>query len=407
MAARAYLGLGSNLGDRLAYLQLAVDGLAATARRHGRRGVAGLRDRAGRRSGAAGVPQRGRRDRHHARRPAAPARGPAPRGRGAAGPSRALGTAHARRRRPARRRPDGRRARPRRARTRGCGSGRSCSRRCPTSRPGIRWRPAAAPTGVRLGGRPPHRRNIGGPVGPVDRHPSGPERKGRNCRRERLPVGADVRARRSRPGRDQPRPAPRAARLARRRGRRPRARRARNRRRRRAPRRAHPGDVRGGAGRRARGHRDARRRGRRGGGGTRSLARSGRARPPPVRRAGLDVLEPVARLRPDCRIGALHPLQTLPSADAGLARLPGSWAAVAGPPAVSELAEELGLRPFRVADADRALYHAAAVVASNHLVALLGQVERLPARPASRSTRSSRSCARRSTTRSSSDRPPR
>jgi predicted short-subunit dehydrogenase-like oxidoreductase (DUF2520 family) len=91
----------------------------------------------------------------------------------------------------------------------------------------------------------------------------------------------------------------------------------------------------------------------------------------------LDALEPVARLRPDCRIGALHPLQTLPSAEAGLARLPGSWAAVTGPPAVSELAEELGLHPFRVDDADRALYHAAATVASNHLVALLGQVERL------------------------------
>jgi 2-amino-4-hydroxy-6-hydroxymethyldihydropteridine diphosphokinase len=28
-AARAYLGIGSNLGDRLSYLQLAVDGLAA------------------------------------------------------------------------------------------------------------------------------------------------------------------------------------------------------------------------------------------------------------------------------------------------------------------------------------------------------------------------------------------
>ena len=38
---------------------------------------------------------------------------------------------------------------------------------------------------------------------------------------------------------------------------------------------------------------------------------------------------------------------------------------------------ELGLHPFPIAEADRAAYHAAAVVASNHLVALLGQVERL------------------------------
>ena len=49
---RAYLGLGSNLGDRLAYLQLAVDELAPARRRRGRRGLAGLRDRAGRRARA-------------------------------------------------------------------------------------------------------------------------------------------------------------------------------------------------------------------------------------------------------------------------------------------------------------------------------------------------------------------
>jgi len=91
----------------------------------------------------------------------------------------------------------------------------------------------------------------------------------------------------------------------------------------------------------------------------------------------LDALEAVARVRPDCATGSLHPLQTLPSGDAGEHRLPGSWAAVGGAPAVTELAEELGLRSFRVDDADRALYHAAAAVAANHLVALLGQVERL------------------------------
>ena len=93
----------------------------------------------------------------------------------------------------------------------------------------------------------------------------------------------------------------------------------------------------------------------------------------------LDALAPVAQLRPDCAVGSLHPLQTVPSAEAGVVRLPGSWAAVAGPPEVTALAEELGLHPFRVDDADRALYHAAASITSNHLVALLGQVERLAA----------------------------
>jgi predicted short-subunit dehydrogenase-like oxidoreductase (DUF2520 family) len=93
---------------------------------------------------------------------------------------------------------------------------------------------------------------------------------------------------------------------------------------------------------------------------------------------GLDALAPIAESRPDVRIGALHPLQTLAGPDAAAREaLRGAWAAVAGPDAVAELARELGLRPFHVDDAHRARYHAAACVASNHVVALLGQVDRL------------------------------
>ncbi|MGZ4677124.1 MAG: Rossmann-like and DUF2520 domain-containing protein [Acidimicrobiia bacterium] len=84
----------------------------------------------------------------------------------------------------------------------------------------------------------------------------------------------------------------------------------------------------------------------------------------------VDVLEPVPARR-----GALHPLQSLPSPELGLARLAGSAAAVAGDPEVAELARALGLEPFTIAPGDRAAYHAAACVASNHLVALLAQVE--------------------------------
>lgn len=93
---------------------------------------------------------------------------------------------------------------------------------------------------------------------------------------------------------------------------------------------------------------------------------------------GLDVLAPIAQTRPDVSVGALHPLQTLTGTDDGDA-LAGAWAAVAGPGAVAALAAHLGLRPFRVDDDRRPAYHAAAAVASNHLVALLGQVERLAA----------------------------
>ncbi len=94
---------------------------------------------------------------------------------------------------------------------------------------------------------------------------------------------------------------------------------------------------------------------------------------------GLDALAPISATRTDVLVGALHPLQTLPSADAGAARLAGAWAAIAGPPRVEALARFLDLRPFGVADADRAAYHAAACVAANHLVALLSQVERIAA----------------------------
>lgn len=90
---------------------------------------------------------------------------------------------------------------------------------------------------------------------------------------------------------------------------------------------------------------------------------------------GLEALAPVAAV--GARVGALHPLQALPSGEVGLARLPGSWCAVAGDPQVAALAASIGMHPMEVADADRARYHAAACIASNHLVALLAQVQRV------------------------------
>ena len=94
---------------------------------------------------------------------------------------------------------------------------------------------------------------------------------------------------------------------------------------------------------------------------------------------GVDALAPLAAARPDVTVGALHPLQTLTGFDAA-DRLVGAWAAVAGPPDVADVARTLGLRPCSIPDPARPAYHAAAAVASNHLVALLGQVERLAAR---------------------------
>lgn len=85
-------------------------------------------------------------------------------------------------------------------------------------------------------------------------------------------------------------------------------------------------------------------------------------------------------LGPHARVAAVHPLLSLPSADVGAARLAsGAWFAVAGDRLAWRLVADLGGRAFTVADADRAAYHAAASIASNHLVALLGQVERVAA----------------------------
>jgi predicted short-subunit dehydrogenase-like oxidoreductase (DUF2520 family) len=84
-------------------------------------------------------------------------------------------------------------------------------------------------------------------------------------------------------------------------------------------------------------------------------------------------------LAPHPRRAAMHPLVPLPNARTGAARLRGAWFAVAGDPMAQRVVDDLGGRTVAVDDAHRAAYHAAAVIASNHLVALLGQVERVAA----------------------------
>jgi predicted short-subunit dehydrogenase-like oxidoreductase (DUF2520 family) len=69
----------------------------------------------------------------------------------------------------------------------------------------------------------------------------------------------------------------------------------------------------------------------------------------------------------------------MPNAEVGARRLRRAWFAVAGDPIVDEIVSALDGHAVEVDDAHRAVYHAAAVIASNHLVALLGQVERVAA----------------------------
>jgi predicted short-subunit dehydrogenase-like oxidoreductase (DUF2520 family) len=90
---------------------------------------------------------------------------------------------------------------------------------------------------------------------------------------------------------------------------------------------------------------------------------------------------PLAALEPHERRFSLHPLQTF-DRSGDPAQLDGAWAAITGDDGEAlavarELAETLGLRPFELADADRTLYHAGAVFASNYLVTLQRAAVRL------------------------------
>ena len=78
---------------------------------------------------------------------------------------------------------------------------------------------------------------------------------------------------------------------------------------------------------------------------------------------------------------SVHPLQTL-TRERGPEQLDGAWAAIGGesPDARARarwLAEMLGMRPFEVAEADRALYHAAGAFGGNYLVTLYAIATRL------------------------------
>lgn len=79
------------------------------------------------------------------------------------------------------------------------------------------------------------------------------------------------------------------------------------------------------------------------------------------------------------RRAAIHPLMSLPGGERGAELLLGAWFAVAGDAMAIEVVEALSGRWFLVDDRDRGAYHAAAAIASNHLVAILGQVERIAA----------------------------
>ena len=89
----------------------------------------------------------------------------------------------------------------------------------------------------------------------------------------------------------------------------------------------------------------------------------------------------LSALDPHERRFSVHPLQTL-TRERGPEQLDGAWGGISAETddALARarwLADMLGLRSFEVADADRTLYHAAAVIGGNYLVTLWRVATRL------------------------------
>ncbi len=75
-----------------------------------------------------------------------------------------------------------------------------------------------------------------------------------------------------------------------------------------------------------------------------------------------------------CAIGSTHPLQTFPTVEAAIDRMPGTWWFTEGEPLAVErlngLVAAVGGIARTIASGQKALYHAAAVFASNYLIAV-------------------------------------
>ncbi len=81
-------------------------------------------------------------------------------------------------------------------------------------------------------------------------------------------------------------------------------------------------------------------------------------------------------------LGSFHPLQTLPTPEAGAARLEGAWVGVTAnqdylADRLFALARSIGMHPFELDDEAKPLYHAAAAAAANYPLAALAISQQL------------------------------
>ncbi|HTZ41517.1 MAG TPA: DUF2520 domain-containing protein [Syntrophales bacterium] len=92
---------------------------------------------------------------------------------------------------------------------------------------------------------------------------------------------------------------------------------------------------------------------------------------------GLELLR-TARSR-GAQVACIHPLQTFADVESAIVKIPGSTFGITADEAIlpwaDRIVEDLGGRPFHIPGVDKALYHAAACMASNYLVTLMYLVE--------------------------------
>jgi len=85
--------------------------------------------------------------------------------------------------------------------------------------------------------------------------------------------------------------------------------------------------------------------------------------------------------KPGCSAGTIHPLQAVPTIEAGIETLPGSFFALEGDrSAISigrRLVEAIGGKALELPEGDRGVYHASASMASNYLITLIWSAARM------------------------------
>ena len=92
---------------------------------------------------------------------------------------------------------------------------------------------------------------------------------------------------------------------------------------------------------------------------------------------GLDLLRPASRC--GAHVACIHPLQTFADVESAISKIPGSTFGITADeeilPWADRMVGDLGGKPFHISEEDKALYHAAACMASNYLVTLMYLVE--------------------------------